>query len=197
MRRTSPAVAWSANRREENPRRVADALERAPHGAALQGLERVRGAERALRVACQRFDPRARNAHAEEIRRDVLDLVRLVEDDRVVSRQDARVAAARPRTEGEVGEQEVMIDDDDLRLFGLAAHARHEARLEVLAPRPDARLARRRDVPPYVGVFGQVGELRAVAALGLTRPLHDATQDARPSPRFPDARASCIRRRHR
>ncbi len=60
-----------------------------------------------------------------------------------------------------------MVDDHDLRFFGVTSHSGDEAGLVVIAAGPDARLARGRDETPCGCVFRKVVELRAIASLRL------------------------------
>ena len=162
--------------REERAGPFPRALERQSHGAALEGFEGVGRPEGALGVPHERFDARAGDPHAEEVGRDVLDLMRFVEDDGVVRRQDAGVRSAAAGAKREVGEQQVVVDDDDLRLLRLSPHPRHEARLEVRAAGADARLARRGDVAPDLRVLGQIRQLGPVPGLRGPGPVRDAQQ---------------------
>ena len=90
------------------------------------------------RSRAEREQPLRRDVHAEELGRHVLDLVRLVEDHRLVRRQHLRLGPARAQRQ--VGEEQVVVDDDHLRVGGAAPHVGHEAALEVRAARADARL---------------------------------------------------------
>ena len=71
---------------EENAPSLPHALEGPAHRTALERLERVCRSQRGLRVARERFDACGGGARPEEIGRDVLDLVGLVEDQGVVGR---------------------------------------------------------------------------------------------------------------
>ena len=77
---------------------------------------------------------------AEVVRDHVLELVRLVDDRQVALRDDFAEAAL---AHGRVGAQQVMVDDDDVRVGGGFAHARDEARGEHRAVPSEALLARR------------------------------------------------------
>src|SRR5215472_4461306 len=68
----------------------------------------------------------------------------------------------------------MMVDDDDLSFLRLATHPSHEALLEVIATGPDPRLARGCDLTPRGRVFGQIGQLGAVAGLRALGPGDDA-----------------------
>ena len=100
---------------------------------------------------------------AEEQRRGVRELVGLVEDHRVARGQELGQALV---AQHHVGEEQVMVDDDDVRGHGVGARLHHEALPVVRAVRAEAVLARRRDQRPDRGVLGDVGELGAVASVG-------------------------------
>jgi len=64
----------------------------------LRGEQRIASARRDQRALCvgqQSFQTRARHAHAEKVRRDVFELMRFVENDRVVIRNDTRRCGPR------------------------------------------------------------------------------------------------------
>ncbi len=66
----------------------------------------------------------------------------LVEDDHGGVGEDANIGGvASPLLDIEVGEEEVVIDDDEFGLYGLAAHRGDEAVLEVGAGLAEADLA--------------------------------------------------------
>ena len=81
-------------------------------------------AERAVDVARQIVDAVVADRDAEVLRRDVLELVRLV-DDRVAAARDHFAVLALAH--GRVGAQQVMVDDHDVGFGGALAHARDEA----------------------------------------------------------------------
>ncbi len=73
--------------------------------------------ERHLRIPRQVLEAKAADGSPEVFRRRVLQRVRLVEDDGVVARQHAFAAAPRG-AQGEVREEEGMVDDNDVRDVG-------------------------------------------------------------------------------
>ena len=127
--------------------------------------------DRALDVARVVIEPVVADRASEVLRRDVLELVRLV-DDGVAARRNHFAERALPHRG--VGAEQVVIDDDDVGLRGALAHLRDEAVVELRAVGADAVLAGRRDLGPEGQILGQVVHLGAVAGLGLTRPLVDA-----------------------
>ena len=114
------------------------------------------------RVAHQQLHLAAAEARAEELRGEIGDLVRLVEDHRV--RRAEQVAEA-VFLEREVGEQQVVIDDDDVGLDGLAARLDHVAAADVGAARAEAVVARRGDLRPQRMRVAEVRHFGEVAGL--------------------------------
>ena len=102
------------------------------------------GAQHGLHIAGQFVEALGAEADAEEVARDVLQLVRLVEDHRAGRGQHACVGRrAGLQPDRHVGEEEVVVDDDDLRVQRLAAHGGDEAVLPVGAGLAEAGLAAR------------------------------------------------------
>ena len=134
-----------------------------------------RRARRDLGVARQFPELAGGDLLAEEQRRGVRQLVRLVEDDRVAVGQQLGHAFV---AQHHVGEEQVVVDDDDVGIERVLARLQHEARGVMRAVLPQAVVARRRDQRPDRGVLGHVGEFGAVAALGRTRERDDLRQVA-------------------
>ena len=165
-----------------------------------QLVGRVALRDRARHVAHQRHQAQRRDADAEVVGGDVLELVRLVEDDRFVRRQQLHV---RPfLAQRQVGEEEVVIDDHDVGRVRAPPRLRHEAALEVRAALAEPRLLRRRDVAPRGRV---VGEHRAArrdrrrrSSCAQTR-MASSVDSRLPSSESDACRATCSwkRRRHR
>ena len=128
----------------------------------------------AREIAREREHPLRRDVQAEELRRDILDLVGLVEDHDLVGRQHLRLGPLAAQRE--VGEVEVVVDDDELRVGGAAAHLRDEALLEERAARADARLGRRLHVAPERGVVREIGQVGAISRGRLADPGEDPLQ---------------------
>jgi hypothetical protein len=105
-------------------------------GAGIEGIQgrvEIGGAE-AL-AAGERGDVAAHvgelvvaDGHAEVLADDVFDFVGLIEDHGGVFGDNAAVLVLLG---GEVGEEEVVIDDDNVALGGLAAHGGEEATVEL------------------------------------------------------------------
>ena len=72
-----------------------------------------------------------------------------------------------------IGKEQVVIDDDDVRLERAAAHLGDEAAAIIGTGRPQAGLAARVELVPQRARFRQLGKLRAVAGFGRLLPLGD------------------------
>ena len=79
-----------------------------------------------------------------------------------------RVVAQR-----EVGEEEVMVDDDDVALHRALVHGGDEAAVEIGALLPGAKIAARVDLGPRGAALGQRLDLGAVAEFGGLLPVRD------------------------
>ena len=74
-------------------------------------------------------------------RRGILDVVRLIENDAPVGGQNGGLRVVLRRASyGEVGEQEVVVDHEELRGRGLPSGALIEALLKVAAPGPQTHV---------------------------------------------------------
>ena len=112
---------------------------------------------------------------AEEQRGGVRKLVRLVEDDRVACGQELGETFV---AQHHVGEEQVVVDDDDVGLERGLAGLQHEAIGVKRAVGAEAVVARRRDERPDRRILGNVGERAAVAGLRRARERDDARQMA-------------------
>ncbi len=91
--------------------------------------------------------------------------------------QDAGVGRVRGLLlDAEVGEEEVVVDDDDVGLERLAAHRRDEAALPVGAGLAEAGFGARVQLVPQRGGLGQGVDLGAVAGLGGLLPRGDVVE---------------------
>ena len=113
---------------------------------------------------------------AEEQRRGVGKLVGLVEDHRVARGQELGEPFV---AQHHVGEEQMMIDDDDVGVERGLARLQHEAVGMKRAAAAEAVVARRRDERPDRRVLRDVGELAAVAGLARARKRDDLRQVAR------------------
>ncbi len=158
---------------EQTPRPLVDAGHDPHDVLALLRIAPTR--HHARRVAHQFLEAVIAHDDAEILRRYILELMRLVQHRGVTIGNDRAVVAV---AHGRVGEQQVMVHDDEVGFGGALAHARDEALLIERAGRAEAVLGRRGQLRPEREVLRQVGQLRAVASLGLDRPpLEHRQQD--------------------
>ena len=102
------------------------------------------------------------------------ELVGFVEDDGRGLGQNAGVGCTGSfLLDGEVGKEEVVVDDDDVGLESAAAHLGNEAALVVGTRGAQAGVGPRIEFVPERAGFGQAGELGAVAGLGFAFPCSD------------------------
>ena len=101
----------------------------------------------------------------------------LVEDHRACGRQHACICrCARLQPDRHVGEEQVVVHDDDVRLQRFAPHRGDEAAFPVGTGLPQAGLAAGVELGPERGVFGQRIDLRAVAGCGGLLPLRNGVE---------------------
>ena len=113
--------------------------------------------------------------------------MRLVEDHRVARGQELGQPFV---AQHHVGEEQVMVDDDDVGVERLLPRLQHEAVVVKRAVAAEAIVARRRDERPDRRVFRHVGELAAVAARARARERDDLRQVARIVARWQAGRRS-------
>ena len=102
-------------------------------------------AKHAFRVARQLLEAIARKLAAEIIAGHVFDLVRFVENDGGIFRQDRAEIVLPDR---EIGEEEMMVDDDEVRFVRALVHRGDEAALKFGALLAGAQVAARVDAVP-------------------------------------------------
>ena len=101
---------------------------------------------------------------------DVLDVVSLVEDDHLVLGNDgAKVVLLK----GQIREEQVVVDDDDVGFAGSLVHLRDETAVELIALLAGAKFAPRIEFGPETAVCGERPQLGAIAGIGLRFPLAD------------------------
>ena len=101
-------------------------------GGGDGGGEGVLGLEHDLNVAVELVEALGGEADAEVVGGDLFELVGLVEDDGGGFGKNAGVGSVGCLLfDGEVGEEEVVVDDDDVGLERFAAHGGDEAVLPV------------------------------------------------------------------
>ena len=103
------------------------------------------GAERLVDIAGEVVEAIAAHRQPKVLRRDVLELMGLV-DDGVAAAGDHLAKVALPHRS--IGAQQVMIDDDDVGFSCALTHLDDEAVAVTRAFRADAILRRRRDLVP-------------------------------------------------
>src|SRR5947199_134022 len=117
---------------------------------------------------------------AEVLGRYRLDRVGLVEYDGGVTRKHRRSGVSRRGgAQGQIGEEEMMVDDHYVGVRCLSPHAKDEAAIVVLALRSDALVRAGREIAPGSEVLRQVAQLGAVAGLRRLRPGRDAVENRR------------------
>jgi hypothetical protein len=116
-------------------------------------------------------------ADAEVVGGDVFELVGLVEDDAGSVGEDAGVGGVGGLLlDVEVGEEEVVVDDDDVRLEGFAAHGGDETALPIRAGLAETSFGAGVDFAPERGVFREVVEFGSVAGFGGLFPGGDLVE---------------------
>ncbi len=131
-------------------------------------------AQQRVGVAGQLFKAHVADREAEVARRHLFQLVRLVEDHGGGLGQNAGIGRAGGLAlDGEVGEEEVVVDDDDVRLEGAAPHLGDEAAAVVGTGCAEAGFGARVELVPEGARLGQAGKLGAVAGFGGLLPLGD------------------------
>ena len=133
-------------------------------------------AERGPGVTHEAFEHGRGETRAEEERRGVFDLVRLVEDDGVVVRQHRGEAGVAER---EVGKEQVVVDDHQLGALCPPAHAGREAVVVVLASGADSRVRTAHHARPDRVFLGDRCERGAVAGIGRLDPVTERGQRTR------------------
>ncbi|MEJ7603933.1 MAG: hypothetical protein WKG01_38995 [Kofleriaceae bacterium] len=129
--------------------------------------------QRDVRVAQQLGELVGRDPRAEVLGRDILELVGLVEDHRVVLRQHARAGMCSPQRA--IREVEVVIDQHELRLLGEPPRLGDEAALEVRTPRADPGIRRRGHAAPQRRILGEPLDLCAITAR-VARPVNQRAE---------------------
>src|SRR5688572_29113659 len=97
----------------------------------------------------------------------------LVKDDRrVIGYHPAKLIAAN----AEIGKEEMVVDDNDIRILGICPHSRDKARFEIGAFLADTGLTFCIDAAPKGKVLGQVDEFAAVAGTCFAAPGGNAVK---------------------
>ena len=174
-----PGRGGRGERAEEELRVVAHAVQQIQHlarGRLLDfGRPRPVAGDEPPPVVIQLVEPAVADGDAEVLGRHVLELVGFV-DHRGRARRNHLAVGALPHRG--VRAQQVVVDDDHVRLGRPLPHLRDEALLVGGALRADAVLRRRRDVVPERQVVGQVLDLGPVPGRGPAGPLGELAEDA-------------------
>ena len=121
---------------------------------AARGQSGGKGGEQTLAPAVEAIDetqqPAARDGCTEVRRGGILEMVPLVDDEPPIRGQHGRVVPVlRDPTHGQIGEQEVMVDDDDVRFRRCATSLEDKALVEMRALHARAQIALGRNFIPH------------------------------------------------
>ena len=133
------------------------------------------GAQFRRDVAQQDLNLAHRPRLAEELRRDIRHLMRLIQDDGLGAGQQIAESLVLER---EIGQQQMMIHDDDVGGLRVAARFEHMAARELRALLAEAVFARRGNARPDRRLLRQVGEFGKIARLGGRRPARHPREQA-------------------
>ena len=146
--------------------------ERRGHVVARTAQRAAPRRHRATATAAARLE----TAKPRKLRRDLRQLMRFVDDDRVGARQQVAEALL---LEHEVRHQQVMIDDDDVGRLRVAPRLHDVATIERRAFRAEAVVARRGHPRPHRIGIAELRELGDVALPRRARPVAHFRQAAR------------------
>ncbi len=136
------------------------------------------GAHHHLHVAHHLLKSLVAEADAEVGAGRLFEFVCLVKDDSAGLRQDAGIgcAASDFLLDAEIGEEEMVVHDDDVALERLAPHLGDEALFEVGAGLSEAGLGAGVHLLPELAVLRRRIELNTVAGGGRLLPLDDLVE---------------------
>ena len=141
---------------------VAEALQRSRHGCGKQLV----ASERGLNIADQFFHALVADRHAEVAARDIFQFVSLVKNHCARFRENARVRSVfRRLLDGEIGEEEMMVHDDDVALHGSPVHFGDEASFECAAFLAETGIGAGVQLVPEGAGFRQGGQFGPVAGM--------------------------------
>ena len=143
------------------------------HEPHLALLVRSFGAKLGAQIRDQHLDLAAAQADAEEFADQIGQLMGFIQNHGIDARQQIAEAIFLER---QVGEQQMMIDHNDVGFERVAARLEHSAAIEVRAARAQAILARGADVRPQRVRIAQLRQFRQITAASCQRPLADAGQ---------------------
>ena len=136
-----------------------------PRDPALRHLDLK---QLAARIEQQGFELAAGTGDAEELRRQVGQLMGLVENERIDPRQQFAVAVF---LQGQVGQQQMVIDDHEVGFERGAARREYVAAREFRAPCAGAGLAGAAELRPQRVRLAQRRHFGQIAAPGRDRPF--------------------------
>ena len=119
--------------------------------------------QRLVRVPRQLLEPEIRNLSPEIFARHVFHLMRFVEHDGRILRQNAAEIVLLQR---QIGKEQMMVDNDQVGFFRSLVHPRHKTRIERRALFPRAGVPPRVELSPQFRIVRQKRQLRSVACLG-------------------------------
>ena len=161
------AVGGHGKGGEEEARTLAELLS---EGGDLRGGGLA--AEQDVGVAGEVFETEIGERPAEVLRGNLFELVCFVEDDGGGFRKNAGVGrVACGEADRSVGEEEMVIDDDEVGFEGAAAHLGDEAAAVVGTSGAEAGVGAGVELVPESAGFGEGGKLSAVAGFGDALPL--------------------------
>ena len=140
-------------------------------GAAKErGSSLVRQAHGVIGIARKLLEAEIGDLLAKVVAGDVFHFVGFVKHDGGIFRKDA---AEIIFFQGQVGEKQVVVDDDQVRVFGALVHGGQETLLKFGALLAGAGVAPRIHARPQLGVVRQKGKFRAVAGFRQAGPVLD------------------------
>ena len=143
-------------------------------GGGGQALGSLFAAQKGVNIAGQFFEADIRDGETEVGGRDFFKFVGFVEDHGGGFGQDAGVGRSGGLLlDGEVGEEQVVVDDDDVGLECAAAHLGDEAAAVVGTGCAEAGVAAGVELVPESAGLGQSRKFGAVAGFGGLFPLGD------------------------
>ena len=159
--------------REKQLRALPQRLNRSRHLGGVKFL----AVQEVFNIARQFVHPQVTDRNPEVAAGDIFQFVRLVENHRPALGKHAGVGRALGfELDGEVGEEQVVVHDDDVALGRVAAHLGDEAAVIVLAFLAETGIGPRIELVPESAGFGQFGEFGAIAGLRCFLPGGDGAE---------------------
>ncbi len=170
--RAKPAVIEAGGRAGLQPELAQPRFDRRRARHPVVGIRRIRPPD-PDQVARQFGELARRHGDPEELGRDIGQLVGLVEDQYLRCRKQLRDTLV---AQGQVGAEQVVVDDDHIGLHGPAPGAHQETVVEARAVLAEAVLAGGDRLRPRRRVLRDAGRLGPVAAARQGREALDASQ---------------------